>query len=270
MSRTLLILSMLLVSSTALAEEVAAHAISGKSVFFLMIHVVLAALAVIKICQPGAGSIAWRAIWIFIVVCTPFIGPIFFFGLADPPLRSAADQRAYTSTYLRSMGIRGAGSSGIPFLYDMLTGERDDPPPTADLAPQYRAEVEKGDARAQTCLGTLHEYGDGVKQDDKLAMELYLKAARQGYAAAQLLLAEMYAAGKGTEQNMEEASFWMSLAAKKDPRLKPRLEEFMAKLKPAATVAIVKRATEWTPDSSPRAADITIPEPEPGPTPKPV
>jgi hypothetical protein len=257
------------VSSPALAQGLA-PGLSGRSAVFLMIHVVLAALAVRRICAPDAGGLAWRAIWTFIVVCAPFVGPIFFFGLADPPLRSATDRRIGYDGYRRPMGFGGAGAGGIPFLYEILTGQGGAPPPCADLAPQYREDARRGDARAQTCLGTLYEYGDGVDQDYKLAMELYLSAAMQGYPAAQLLLAEMYARGRGTEKNMEEASFWMTLAVKKEPRLAPRLKELMSDLKPAVTATVVRRAAEWTPESTPSTADISAPEPEPGPTPKPV
>ncbi|TAL28729.1 MAG: sel1 repeat family protein [Alphaproteobacteria bacterium] len=245
-----------------------APALSGRSAFFLMIHVVLAALAVRKICAPDAGGLAWRAIWTFIVVCTPFVGPIIFFGLADPPLRSEADRRGQGSYYRRPMGFGGAGAAGIPFLYEILAGEGGGPPPSPDLASQYREDAQKGNPRAQTCLGTLYEYGDGVDQDDKLAMDLYLRAAMQGYPAAQLLLAEMYARGRGTEKNMEEASFWLTLAVKKEPRLEPRLKELLSKIETTATFAVFKRAAEWTPISSPSAADISVPD-EPGPTPKP-
>ncbi|MEZ0226869.1 MAG: tetratricopeptide repeat protein [Alphaproteobacteria bacterium] len=266
MSRTLLILLCAMTSSPAWA---AGMAVSPRSAFFLMLHVVLAALAVWKISRPDAGSLLWRAIWTFIVVCAPFVGPIIFFGIADPPLRSELGGRSHKGGYRRAMGIGGAGAAGIPFLYDILTGEGGDPPPSPDLASQYRDEAAKGNPRAQTCLGTLYEYGDGVDEDHKLAMDLYLRAARQGYAAAQLLLAEMYAHGRGTERNMEEASFWMALAVKKEPRLAPRLTELMFGLKASASAAVVKRAAEWTPESAPSAADIPAPTPEPEPEPGP-
>lgn len=55
--------------------------------------------------------------------------------------------------------------------------------------------AEGGDARAQVQLGTLHYHGHGVPENDALALQWYDRAARQGHAQAQYLLANLYAFG---------------------------------------------------------------------------
>lgn len=50
----------------------------------------------------------------------------------------------------------------------------------------------KGDSKAQFCLGYMYKHGQGVKPDDEEAMAWYTKAAQKGYAPAQNNLAKMY------------------------------------------------------------------------------
>jgi len=63
----------------------------------------------------------------------------------------------------------------------------------------------KGDARAQTLLGTFFEHGWGVPADAAKAAELYRQAAGQGYARGQWCLAQLTEAGSGVAQNQTEA-----------------------------------------------------------------
>ena len=50
----------------------------------------------------------------------------------------------------------------------------------------------KGDVEAQTYLGYMYNYGNGVQQDYKKAFELFEKASNQGDAQAQTFLGYMY------------------------------------------------------------------------------
>jgi uncharacterized protein len=67
-----------------------------------------------------------------------------------------------------------------------------------------------GNARAQTQLAALYYHGLGVAEDDKLAAQWYERAARQGHAPAQFLLANMYAYGHAQAADGSDA---MRLAA---------------------------------------------------------
>jgi len=55
-----------------------------------------------------------------------------------------------------------------------------------------------GNALAQVRLGMLHYHGHGVRESDAEAMRWYERAARQGLAEGQYLLANMYAYGLTT------------------------------------------------------------------------
>ena len=73
--------------------------------------------------------------------------------------------------------------------------------------------AERGDARAQTNLGTMYSKGDGVEQDEQVAVEWFSKAAEQGFAPGQHALGLMYANGQGVEQDFVTAYAWLALAA---------------------------------------------------------
>ena len=61
----------------------------------------------------------------------------------------------------------------------------------------YRLAALRGDAAAQTNLGSLYANGKGAPEDFKEAMKWFRLAATQGDAAAQNNLVVMYANGKG-------------------------------------------------------------------------
>jgi TPR repeat protein len=65
----------------------------------------------------------------------------------------------------------------------------------------WRPLAERGHAAAQNHLGLAYELGDGVPQDDAIAVAWYQKAADQGNARAQTNLGEMYEKGKGVPQD---------------------------------------------------------------------
>ena len=73
--------------------------------------------------------------------------------------------------------------------------------------------AEGGNARAQTNLGFMYEYGRGVPQDDAEAVKWYRLAAEQGDAHAQANLGIMYEYGRGVPQDFVAAHMWYDLAA---------------------------------------------------------
>ena len=62
---------------------------------------------------------------------------------------------------------------------------------------EIRPLAEKGDARAQSRLGTMYIKGEGVQKDAQEGVRWYRNAAEQGVAEAQWLLGRTYAAGEG-------------------------------------------------------------------------
>ncbi|MBT5049221.1 MAG: sel1 repeat family protein, partial [Rhodospirillaceae bacterium] len=78
----------------------------------------------------------------------------------------------------------------------------------------YRVAAERGNSMAQLKLGLTYDDGDGVAKDQAEAAEWYLLAARQGDATAQRKLAYLYATGQGIEPDAAAAFDWYAEAAK--------------------------------------------------------
>ena len=72
--------------------------------------------------------------------------------------------------------------------------------------------AERGDPRAQTQIGFMHETGRGLPQDYMLAAAWYQRAAQQGYPRAQYLLALLYNNGQGVAEDYVTAHMWLNLA----------------------------------------------------------
>lgn len=72
----------------------------------------------------------------------------------------------------------------------------------------------KGSARAQYELGLRYEAGNGVNRDERLALSLYCRAARQDYAEAAFRAGRMHLAGKGSVSKDEDLGrSWLRRAA---------------------------------------------------------
>jgi TPR repeat protein len=70
-----------------------------------------------------------------------------------------------------------------------------------------------GNALAQLNLGLMYRNGEGVPQDNKLAVKWYTMSAEQGHAKAQYNLGLMYASEKGVSHDDKEAVRWYRLSA---------------------------------------------------------
>ena len=76
-----------------------------------------------------------------------------------------------------------------------------------------RKAADQGHARAQAVLATLHYNGEGVPKDLALAAEWYRKAADQGHAGAQRMLATLHYNGEGVPKDLALAAEWSRKAA---------------------------------------------------------
>lgn len=86
----------------------------------------------------------------------------------------------------------------------------------------------KVQAFSKFCLGAYYYFGFGdVKQDYKMAFQLINECAMQGHLAAIYDLgANFYREGRGTEQNIELADYYLELAASVGlPRAIKKLED---------------------------------------------
>jgi TPR repeat protein len=68
-------------------------------------------------------------------------------------------------------------------------------------------------ADAQKTLGDAYAKGEGVAQNDRIAVDWYRKAALQGLASAQSALGGMLFNGRGARRDAKEAAVWIRKAA---------------------------------------------------------
>jgi len=86
------------------------------------------------------------------------------------------------------------------------------PPDDTEAARWIRMAAEQGHAPAQYDLGLLYFRSRGVRGDDAEAATWYRRAAEQGYAPAQGGLGYMFAYGAGVDENHALAYMWLELA----------------------------------------------------------
>ncbi len=115
---------------------------------------------------------------------------------------------------------------------------------------EWRPLAEQGIARAQSNLGSMYEYGEGVPQDDKEAARWYRLAADQGYAKAQSNLGLMYEYGEGVPQDDVQARMWLNLAAAQgDALARINRDRLTQQMTPVQLAEAQRLAREWTPKS---------------------
>jgi TPR repeat protein len=135
---------------------------------------------------------------------------------ADPFLvaTKAFDERNYAmaAKLFRPLADQGntVAQSKLGWLYNFGQGVARDYKEAEKL---YRLAADKGDASAQMNLGEMYYYGLGVPQDYKEAIKWYRLAADQGVASAQFDIGFMYDNRQGVFQDYKEAEKWYRLAA---------------------------------------------------------
>lgn len=106
--------------------------------------------------------------------------------------------------------------------------------------------AEQGDPDAQWNLGVRYHHGDGVPQNDAVAVQWFQHAAEQGYVLAQGALGADYWAGRGVPKNLSKAYFWSTLAmVQGDETSKSRLEGLASQMSRADIVAARQQADDW-------------------------
>ena len=77
----------------------------------------------------------------------------------------------------------------------------------------YRKSADQGDVLAQFDIGSMYRYGKGVPEDAAQAAAWYRKAADQGHALAQSNLGVLYSTGEGVPKDDAQALIWFRKAA---------------------------------------------------------
>jgi hypothetical protein len=121
----------------------------------------------------------------------------------------------------------------------------------AKAAAACRRLAEQGDAQAQSVMGVLYAYGEGVPQDVAEAAKWYRKAADQGNAKAQYHLGLMYAKGRSVPRDLVQALMWLDLAAAQGDALAARSgDQVAAKMTPAQIKEAEALIAAWKPTRS--------------------
>ena len=119
----------------------------------------------------------------------------------------------------------------------------------------FRPLAEQDLASAQSMLGRMYCFGQGVSQDYAAAVTWYRKAAEQGLVSAQSNLDRMYAEGRGVPQDYVQAHMWFTLAATRFPASEAERREdavtnrsrIAAKMTAAQIAEAQRLAREWKP-----------------------
>jgi hypothetical protein len=82
-----------------------------------------------------------------------------------------------------------------------------------DFAKALKAFSAKDTPKNSYYLALMYYKGYGVPKDSAIAAQLFLKAAEQGYAAAQFEIGSMYANGRGVPLDKQAALGWYMKAA---------------------------------------------------------
>lgn len=111
---------------------------------------------------------------------------------------------------------------------------------------EWQPLAEEGHAQSQFRLGCLYTFGQGVREDQALALRLFRLAAEQGDADAQNNLGGMYAEGLGVTADQVEAYMWFDLAASTGHETAIKNRGYLADRMSAAQIAEAEaRARSW-------------------------
>ncbi len=119
----------------------------------------------------------------------------------------------------------------------------------ADLE-TLKTKARRGNTTAQTNLGGMYYYGQGVAQDYGEALQWYRLAAAQGLAKAQAALGDMYGFGQGVAQDYIQAYTWWSLAAAIDTTAANKRDKVAKMMTPAQIAAAQRLVQEWKPKAA--------------------
>jgi len=78
---------------------------------------------------------------------------------------------------------------------------------------KWRGVAQSGNREAQSLLGIMYAFGQGVPQDYPQAISWLRMAAAQGETKAQFKLGSMYANGQGFKRDYQRAAMWFTMAA---------------------------------------------------------
>ena len=116
-----------------------------------------------------------------------------------------------------------------------------------------------GIRKGQYNLGIMYEYGQTVEEDHAKAMQLYLKAAEQGEAAAQFAIGLMYDKGTGVDKDPTQAYKWWQIAGDGHPHAIHNRESIAKEMTPLQVSEGKRLAQIWF-DTHPGLIQLASPD----------
>lgn len=107
---------------------------------------------------------------------------------------------------------------------------------------KWRGVAQSGNPEAQSLLGIMYAFGQGVPQDYPQAIQWLRMAAAQGENKAQFKLGSMYANGQGFKRDHQRAVMWFLIAAQSG---NPKAEKELAKSKAELSDSEFAVANRW-------------------------
>jgi len=106
--------------------------------------------------------------------------------------------------------------------------------------------AKQGDTDAMFNIGLMYDKGQGVPEDNMIAVQWYRIAAWWGHASAQGNLSEHYALGAGVKRNYARAYMWGNIAATNGNKTGAKWRDFVEKkMNPAEIAEAQKRVREY-------------------------
>jgi len=102
----------------------------------------------------------------------------------------------------------------------------------------FRILAQRGVPSAETLLGTMAVNGQGGPKDDAVAAAWFIRAARRGYAPAQLALADSFSRGRGVKQDQQRAKELARAAARQG---QPGASQLAARYSPQQVAMVTTR-----------------------------
>ena len=109
---------------------------------------------------------------------------------------------------------------------------------------KWRGVAQSGNREAQSLLGIMYAFGQGVPQDYPQAIKWLRMAAAQGEPKAMFKLGSMYANGQGFDRDHQRAAMWFIMAAEGGDAKAPKELEKSSKELSDSQLAVAKRLAQ--------------------------
>lgn len=111
---------------------------------------------------------------------------------------------------LATLALAGSGAHAGAWEDGYADYQRKD---YAAAVAKWRGVAQSGNREAQSLLGIMYAFGQGVPQNYPQAITWLRMAAAQGEPKAQFKLGSMYANGQGFTRDHQRAAMWFAIAA---------------------------------------------------------